>query len=364
LRVGFAKNPSELARQLEVDPVAAFKIGLFRADATATFMHGNRISGDTVFAVVHQSVHTQVSGPRATGLKPFAKSMLEAGEYAKFIRRCGSGFVSTLEKGGDFYIVVAISDTTAEQRRTIEQILTAPSGGGVDDQLDRVREIVAKYTHKIHVLRQGGAGNLAALSFDSLVDLARKLPESLERAPRYRRFIASPYQVLQGFPSQVIDRYNSAHTTLSQLGERYLEARGREVVLASYTNALGMMAANYGQFPADSEAACAEARQTLANARSSAQAEVTALETAARACINERNADTCFNSEACAVPPPVPTALPELPPACQRSCSYDAGTIIDPLRVEPVVTKVKCKGLIPESSYVAELTVGEVAVTR
>ncbi len=364
LAVRFAPGQEQLAGQLDIPPSAAFKIGLWRADSTAKFLHDQRFAPGAVFAVVHQSVRTQVTGPRVTGLKDFARQMLQAGDYARFIRRCGSGFVSAIEKGGDFYIVVEFVETNSEQRTDIEYILTAPSGGGVEDQLDRVRELMGNHRHKIHVLRQGGAGNLEALSFDSLVDLAKQLPQTLERAPRIRRFLASPYQVVEAFPSQIIDRYNSAYTTLSQLGSRYLAAAGREQVLATYTSVLGVLAPDYGRFPAGSEAACAEAKTMVADARRAAHEEVVALEKAARSCINDRSADTCFSSDACQVPPPVPTDMPELPPSCQRSCGFDAGTIIEPLKSEPVTTKVSCKGLIPESDYVAELTVGEVVVTR
>lgn len=364
LSVGYAGGLGELASQLGVDPSAAFKIGLWRSDSTAKFLHDQRFAAGAVFAVVHQSVRTQVTGPRATGLKEFARQMLAAGDYARFIRRCGSGFVSAIEKGGDFHILVEFTSTNSEQRADIEQILTAPSGGGIEDQLDRVRELMAKHPHKLHVLRQGGAGNLASLSFNSLVDLAKKLPETLERAPRTRRFIASPYQVLEGFPSQVIDRYNSAYATLGQLGARYLEATSREQMLATYTSVLGVVAPDYGMFPPNSEAACSEAKSTVAAAREAAHQEVVALEKAARACINERSADTCFSSEACRVPAAAPAPLPELGAGCQRSCGFDAGTLIEPLRAEPFETTVTCKGLIPETTYVAELAVGEVTVTR
>ncbi len=362
MSVSLARDGNELAKAVGVSPEAVFNIGLWRDHPASTFLRDAPIESEGLYAVLRSTVRIrEQGGPRALKLKDFARRLINEGGWSKFIRRCGSMFVSRIERGGDFTIVVNFTSTNAKDRAAIQKALggATPGAVGVDEErVKRLTELVEKYEAEVTVIRQGGAGNTAALSFPSLVNLARDLPKAVERAPRVTGFEASAYQTVESFPSQVLDRYNSADATLVQLGTLYNSARAEWNTLGSYMRLLSSSGEGWGKYEDEEvEAECREVAGEFKDTRDQYTNQINTIERAARVCINDRPENACYHNELCSVPNAQLPLRPEIPASCQRSCEASLNDLFGPQGVgsEKLSKRVECNGLIPGRKYVVKL---------
>ncbi|MCA9693646.1 MAG: hypothetical protein KC636_28890 [Myxococcales bacterium] len=370
LSVAFARDAGELAKALGVDVDAAFGIGLWQEHAAARFLHEYKFETTSVFAVLRSSVRTrEQGGARPVQLQEFARRLLDEGAYGKFIRRCGTAFVTRVHKGGDFFVVVEFTSTTASERQLIEQTLgtATPQPGAADEEgIKKLEGLIAAHPHKLGVIRPGGAGNTGSLSFASLVKLARELPAAVARAPRQIGFTAVPYSTIHQFQSAPLDHYNAVEAMLMDLGAVYSDARANLNTLATYTRLLSSSGPGWGKYDKANEEACKAVAVTFGQTRDAYNQHVGRLEQAARTCINERPASSCFVSNSCVVPAEQPPALPDVPTTCQRSCEFNLIDLFasSGLQRDAATVRLKCDGLIPGSRYKVEVSGGRLGTIR
>ncbi len=371
MSVSLARDGNELAKAVGVSPEAVFNIGLWRGHPASTFLRDAPIETEGLYAVLRSKVRIrEQGGPRALKLQDFARRLINEGGWSKFIRRCGSMFVSRIERGGDFTIVVNFTSTNAKERDEIQKALggATPGAAGVDEErVQRLTDLVEKYETEVTVIRQGGAGNTGALSFPSLVKLARDLPKAVERAPRVTSFEASAYQTVESFPSQVIDRYNSADATLGQLGTLYNSARAEWNTLGTYMRLLSSSGEGWGKYESEEvEAQCREVAGGFKQTRDQYTSHINTIERAARVCINDRPENACYHNELCSVPNAQLPLRPEIPASCQRTCEVSLGDLFGSEGVgsEKVIKNVECNGLIPGRKYALKVKGGRAGILK
>jgi hypothetical protein len=308
----------------------------------------------------------ETGGSRAVKIKDFARRLINEGSYSKFIRRCGSAYVSKVQRGGELAIVVEFPSTTAAQRDEITQALGGGTGAGVDEaRIQKLLELEEKYATQISVLRPGGAGNASSLSLPSIIKLARELPAAAQRSARALSFEASAYQTVESFPSEVLDRYNSADVVLTQLGTLYNAARGEWGSLGASMRLLSSSGPGWGVYEKESEDACRAVAASFKETRDAYTEHINGLERAARVCINDRPEASCYHNDLCSAPSVTLPASAEIPASCRRSCSYDLRELVSAgVANDKQELKIECKGLLPGETYKVKVVRGRIGVTK
>ena len=190
---------------------------------------------------------------------------------------------------------------------------------------------------------------------------------AVQRAPRVLSFEASAYQTVESFPSQVLDRYNSADAVLGQLGVLYNSDRAEWNTLGSYMRLLSSSGEGWGKYESEEvESQCRAVAGAIKQVRDVYTQHINGLERAARVCINDRPENACYHNELCSVPNVQLPARPEIPDECMRECSYRLGDLFGAQGVgtEPVSRNVECDGLIPGRKYVVKVKGGRAGVVK
>lgn len=186
------ENYSDLRRYLGISAAASLKAGLGNIEGKASYSSDLDINQYSLYALAMTRVVNSQTLLRNVKLKEDARE-LYAKDTNKFEKRCGDGFITGFEDGGEFISVISIQNTNETAKSDISAAITGSYGifnakGKVDSS---VLEMTKNHKQQVDVYRSGGSPDT-------------KLPKTL----------ADVIDSAVSFPSSVINKNNAVKISL------------------------------------------------------------------------------------------------------------------------------------------------------
>ncbi len=145
-----------------------------------------------------------VFAAQSTRLTPYAKRILTDSRFA-FREACGTGFITTVEMGGEIYGLIEIESQTFTDKQSVERSLRANGGftsGSVKGQVEflrTVQKLSSRFQTKINFQRTGGAQIQIPDSIEELLELGQSIEKLADKNPVSINFLTRDYSSVSNF---------------------------------------------------------------------------------------------------------------------------------------------------------------------
>jgi hypothetical protein len=228
-QVELLSNSLSLSEQLKVSASASLTYGITASgSAKASFASSFKQNSYTVYVLVRVHVQNQQTLLDLRTAKLNDKSaLLYATDIKTFTKIYGNHFVYGILSGGDYYGILEIESSSAEEYREIKAQLSGKatygviSGGASATFEDALKKITSTYKMKATVLRLGSEGELQQISPDQLIKDALSFPAKvLEGKGVPFSVLVLPYDQIPHPPAQPLEM-PIAPDCLERLGKDY-----------------------------------------------------------------------------------------------------------------------------------------------
>lgn len=183
-QVELLSNTLSLTEQLNLSASASFSYGQMASGSIkASFVQSLKQNSYTVYVLVRVHVQNQQTLLDLTAAKLSPESaLLYATDQVGFQNIYGTGFVYGILSGGDFIGILEIESKSAEEYREIKATLSGKgmygvmSGDASGSFEELLKSITSSYNMKAKVSRDGGEGQLQAISPNELIKDALNFP--------------------------------------------------------------------------------------------------------------------------------------------------------------------------------------------
>jgi hypothetical protein len=170
-----------LAESLNVSIAGAYGKGMFRGSAKAGLFQSKDVTTHSTYLLVSVKVANQTEVLERYEYEPEAKALLQAGNRAEFLARCGDEFVAARTTGGEFTAIVEFKSKSQEEKREIEAAVRAKGGtwNVAADFKNSMAAISRVSETQVTILRTGTTGALP--NIENLVQTALDFPAQVNQ---------------------------------------------------------------------------------------------------------------------------------------------------------------------------------------
>ena len=220
-------NSASLAKQIGLSATASLKYGISGSGSfKASFVNSIKQNSFSVYLVVQVNVINKQTllDLSKVRLKTEADIKL-VNNPAKFIQQHGDSFIYGLITGGEFYGVLEIESSSAEEHRKTKAELSGKasfglfSGSASASFEQAMSNITSDYQMKATIFRKGGTGMLLnEITPSKLIEAALQFPETVKGENGYAfQALTIPYNNIEHSSASPISVANQADK-LRQLG--------------------------------------------------------------------------------------------------------------------------------------------------
>lgn len=249
-QVELLSNSLSLSEQLNVSASASLTYGVTASgSAKASLASSFKQNSYTVYVLARVHVQNQQTllDLRSAKLNDKA-ALLYATDIKTFTKIHGNHFVYGILSGGDYYGILEIESSSAEEYREIKATLSGKatygiiSGNASATFEEALKKITSSYKMKATVLRLGSEGELQQISPEQLIKDALSFPAKvLEGKGVPFSVLVLPYDQIPHPPAQQLEIPNTLDC-LDRLGRNYEK-------LKKYQNDLQYAIDNQNYFP-------------------------------------------------------------------------------------------------------------------
>lgn len=210
----------EMQKVLRISASAKFGGGLWSAAGSASYMSSKNYRSNTVNFSVRVHVLNETSKIR----KPEFDSKVPVNDPVKFFKRCGDGYVSSVQTGGEFIALFHYEASSEDEANRFAAAISAKSASGAvsADIESALKQFKASERLSIQIIRKGPVGKIPELTIDAITDYAKKFPPLVATQgghPYPISFTVTPYTAMGIDPPDVDSA--SRDFTITRMGQYF-----------------------------------------------------------------------------------------------------------------------------------------------
>ncbi len=274
--VDFVQTNEELRRALNASAAVSFGMGIFSGSAAAHYFSSKSVNHYGAALLLREVITSRKEVMRSLNLQRDRTRQLERAP-SLFEQGCGNSFISGVEYGGEFDVVLSSEAHSESELVEIEAQMKASVGvygslsGNLQSELSRLS---SRYHLQVQLVRYGASGNLPNVqSIPDLIAYAQSFPSEVAKSQTLTRALLSPYTVAANLSKHARENYYDGANQALKLNALARVANEAQTEIAD----IDFMIANEGSFPISS-------LHTLQNERVSLEASLAAARERARTC--------------------------------------------------------------------------------
>ena len=172
----------EMQKLLRINASAKFGGGMWSAAANAQYMKSQSYS----LRIVNFAVRVYVLNETSRIRKPVLDTGLP-NDPVKFIKRCGDGYVSSVQTGGEFIAMLRYEASSEEEANRFATAISARSVNGPNVSVEvenALKQFKSNDKLTIKIVRKGPVGAMSGLSVEALIEYAKKFPALVSTASK------------------------------------------------------------------------------------------------------------------------------------------------------------------------------------
>lgn len=222
-------NTEELTSSLNLNVSASLNLGNAGMSVESSFCNRHTLNSYYTYGLVRVIVTNPTQTLRNPKFKPEAKELVERGDWSNFFAAYGSEYISGKITGGCYYALIEIQTRNEEEQEETKNKLSLSYGSfETTSKIETTfKEITKDMTTNIFVTQSGGSGDVQVVSWEEMVERARKFAEVVKQNPAPIRALTTDYKILVAQLGLAFDdlQIKSQNDTLRDLGQEYLRLR-------------------------------------------------------------------------------------------------------------------------------------------
>lgn len=203
--LGQVASIADMQKVLSISASAKFGGGLWSAQGSASWMSSSYYHSTSV----NFSVRVHVENEEEKIKRPELDPKIDLMNRVKFFKRCGDGFVSSIQTGGEFIAIYHFEASTEEEASKFAAEISSGSisGNGFSAAMgSAMRQFKSDSRLSIQIVRKGPIGEIPELTPDGIAKYAREFPPKVATNggnPYPVSFEVTPYSVFGIDPPDV-----------------------------------------------------------------------------------------------------------------------------------------------------------------